>query len=175
MRIATPAARLRGHGAGDCEGGRSWSGASAAARAKQPPGVGVGIPGTVVRATGLVKNANSTWLNASRLERDLTAALARPCAAPTTPTAWRLGGNRRSGGWRGASLRGDSGTGCGGGIGCGMGKVRVGAKRSLRRVGHNPCPGQRPMNCPGPSASAASAAVSRHGSPAPGLRATICE
>ena len=25
--------------------------------------IGVGIPGTIVPATGLVKNANSTWLN----------------------------------------------------------------------------------------------------------------
>ena len=33
--------------------------------------VGVGIPGTVVRATGLVKNANSTWLNGQPLEHDL--------------------------------------------------------------------------------------------------------
>jgi fructokinase len=30
---------------------------------REPTSVGVGIPGTVVRATGLVKNANSTWLN----------------------------------------------------------------------------------------------------------------
>src|SRR2546430_11325448 len=33
--------------------------------------VGVGIPGTVVPRTGLVKNANSTWLNGQPLERDL--------------------------------------------------------------------------------------------------------
>src|SRR5438445_563704 len=32
--------------------------------------VGVGIPGTVVPRTGLVKNANSTWLNGQPLERD---------------------------------------------------------------------------------------------------------
>src|SRR5216117_3663255 len=31
--------------------------------------VGVGIPGTVVPRTGLVKNANSTWLNGQPLER----------------------------------------------------------------------------------------------------------
>src|ERR1700679_2076497 len=33
--------------------------------------VGVGIPGTIVAATGLVKNANSTWLNGRPLQRDL--------------------------------------------------------------------------------------------------------
>lgn len=40
--------------------------------------VGVGIPGTLSRATGLVKNANSTWLNGKPLDRDLSRALGRP-------------------------------------------------------------------------------------------------
>jgi fructokinase len=40
--------------------------------------VGVGIPGTLVRTTGLVKNANSTWLNGMPFEQDLAAALGRP-------------------------------------------------------------------------------------------------
>src|SRR5437016_13988867 len=40
--------------------------------------VGVGIPGTVVPRTGLVKNANSTWLNGQPLERDLAGRLGRP-------------------------------------------------------------------------------------------------
>jgi len=40
--------------------------------------VGVGIPGTVSRQTGLVKNANSTWLIGKPLDRDLASALGRP-------------------------------------------------------------------------------------------------
>ena len=40
--------------------------------------VGVGIPGTVSPATGLVKNANSTWLIGQPLDRDLARALDRP-------------------------------------------------------------------------------------------------
>src|SRR5207248_11625058 len=40
--------------------------------------VGVGIPGTVVPQTGLVKNANSVWLNGRPLGRDLEARLDRP-------------------------------------------------------------------------------------------------
>lgn len=40
--------------------------------------IGVGIPGTLSRATGLVKNANSTWLNGRPLDRDLAEALERP-------------------------------------------------------------------------------------------------
>jgi fructokinase len=40
--------------------------------------VGVGIPGIVSPATGLVKNANSTWLIGKPLDGDLEAALGRP-------------------------------------------------------------------------------------------------
>jgi fructokinase len=40
--------------------------------------VGLGIPGSLSPATGLVKNANSTWMNGRPLDRDLEAALDRP-------------------------------------------------------------------------------------------------
>src|SRR4029078_6792597 len=40
--------------------------------------VGVGMPGAISPATGLVKNANSTWLNGRRFSTDLGAALRRP-------------------------------------------------------------------------------------------------
>ena len=40
--------------------------------------VGVGIPGTISPATGLVKNANSTWLNGRALAEDLSRLLDRP-------------------------------------------------------------------------------------------------
>src|SRR5258706_11533351 len=40
--------------------------------------VGVGIPGTLVAGTGLVKNANSTWLIGRPLGRDLETTLERP-------------------------------------------------------------------------------------------------
>src|ERR1700738_1629163 len=39
--------------------------------------VGAGIPGSVSRRTGLVKNANSTWLNGMPLDRDLSTAMGR--------------------------------------------------------------------------------------------------
>src|SRR5258708_8281009 len=38
--------------------------------------VGVGIPGTVSTRTGLVKNANSTWLNGKPFDTDLSRAMA---------------------------------------------------------------------------------------------------
>jgi len=40
--------------------------------------VGLGIPGAPSRATGLIKNANSTWLNGRALQVDLETALSRP-------------------------------------------------------------------------------------------------
>src|SRR5689334_12692735 len=40
--------------------------------------VGVGIPGTISPSTGLVRNANSTWLIGQPLDRDLSQALDRP-------------------------------------------------------------------------------------------------
>src|SRR6185436_3863678 len=39
--------------------------------------VGIGIPGTLSRQTGLVKNANSTWLIGRPLKRDLELAIGR--------------------------------------------------------------------------------------------------
>src|SRR5690242_8285175 len=39
--------------------------------------VGIGIPGTPSRVTGLVKNANSTWLIGKPLKQDLEKALDR--------------------------------------------------------------------------------------------------
>src|SRR5215472_10069385 len=39
--------------------------------------VGVGIPGTISTKTGLVKNANSLWLNGKPFHKDLGQALRR--------------------------------------------------------------------------------------------------
>ncbi len=40
--------------------------------------VGIGIPGTISPTTGLIKNANSTWLIGRPLDKDLEAVLGRP-------------------------------------------------------------------------------------------------
>lgn len=40
--------------------------------------VGFGIPGSISPGTGLVKNANSTWMNGKPLDKDLQDALGRP-------------------------------------------------------------------------------------------------
>ena len=48
---------------------------AAGARADQ---VGVGMPGSISPRTGLIRNANSVWLNGERFGADLEAALERP-------------------------------------------------------------------------------------------------
>ena len=40
--------------------------------------IGIGIPGAISPITGLVKNANSTWLIGRSLQQDLEAVLRRP-------------------------------------------------------------------------------------------------
>lgn len=79
--------------------------------------VGVGIPGTIVRATGLVKNANSTWLNGQPLERDLSAALDREVRCANDANCFAIseatdGAAAGAGVVFGVIL----GTGCGGGL-----------------------------------------------------------
>ena len=76
---------------------------AARARAGEPGTVGVGMPGAISPATGLVKNANSTWLNGRPLQRDLDARLGRPvrlandanCFALSEATDGAGGGRRR--------------------------------------------------------------------------------
>ena len=51
--------------------------------------VGIGIPGALSRLTGLVKNANSTWLIGRPLKEDLSARSGARCASKTMPTALR--------------------------------------------------------------------------------------
>jgi fructokinase len=53
----------------------------------QQGSVGVAIPGTIVRPSGLVKNANSTWLNGSPWSAISPPLSAERCAAKTTRTA----------------------------------------------------------------------------------------
>jgi len=40
--------------------------------------VGIGTPGAISPASGLIKNANSVWLNGKPLEQDIISALGRP-------------------------------------------------------------------------------------------------
>jgi fructokinase len=125
-------------------------------RAKRSPGehppasVGVGIPGTLVSATGLVKNANSTWLNGQPLERDLVAALGRPVRIANDANCLAVS-EASDGAAAGAGLvfAVILGTGCGGGI-ANNGQVHVGPNGLGGEWGHNPLPWATEDELPGP-------------------------
>src|SRR6478752_4228335 len=40
--------------------------------------IGIAVPGSISPQTGLMQNANSTWLNERPFDRDLATALVRP-------------------------------------------------------------------------------------------------
>lgn len=106
--------------------------------------VGVGIPGTVSAATGLVKNANSTWLIGKPLARDLSAALDREVRLANDANCFAL--SEASDG-AGAGARVVFGVILGTGVGGGVvidGKVLEGAHGIGGEWGHNPLPAMSP-------------------------------
>jgi fructokinase len=112
--------------------------------------VGIGIPGTLVAATGLVKNANSTWLNRRPLGRDVEATLGREVRFANDANCFAL-----SEATDGVAAGYDSvfgailGTGVGGGIVIG-GRLVIGANAIAGEWGHNPLPAPLPDESPGP-------------------------
>jgi fructokinase len=116
---------------------------------REPISVGVGIPGTIVRATGLVKNANSTWLNGKPLERDLTAALGRPvrCANDANCLAVSEASDGAAAGQE-VVFAVILGTGCGGGIAVNA-RAHIGPNGVAGEWGHNPLPWASEDELPG--------------------------
>ncbi len=112
--------------------------------------VGIGTPGAISPATGLVKNANSTWLNGRPLHRDLAAALGREIRIANDADCFALSEAVDGAGAGARSVFGVIlGTGVGGGI------VRDGALLSGPNAitgewGHNPMPWPEPDEWPGP-------------------------
>jgi fructokinase len=115
-----------------------------------PASVGIGIPGTIVAGTGLVKNANSTWLIAKPLARDVERALGRAVRFSNDANCFALseaidGAASECGTVFGVIL----GTGVGGGIVTG-GHLLVGANAIAGEWGHNPLPAPAADELPGP-------------------------
>jgi fructokinase len=102
--------------------------------------VGVGIPGAISPASGLVKNANSTWLIGRPLEQDLAARLRRPVRLANDANCFALS-EASDGAGAGASIVFGVilGTGVGGGIVV-NGRPLVGANAVSGEWGHNPLP-----------------------------------
>jgi fructokinase len=118
--------------------------------ADQAGTVGVGIPGTVVPRTGLVKNANSVWLNGRPLGHDLEERLGRPVRLMNDANCFALS-EATDGAAAGAHVVFGVilGTGVGGGIVV-DGRCLSGANLIAGEWGHNPLPWLTPDEWPGP-------------------------
>ncbi len=122
----------------------------AAERAAGRATVGVGIPGTMSPATGVVKNANSTWLIGRPLKADLERRLARVVRIANDANCFALS-EASDGAAAGAPivLGVIIGTGTGGGV-VANGQVLVGPNSIAGEWGHNPMPWPEPDEWPGP-------------------------
>ena len=113
--------------------------------------VGIGIPGTISPATGLIKNANSICLIGHALDQDIAAAIGRPvrlandadCFALSEATDGAAAGQQIV---FGAIL----GTGAGSGLVINTQLVR-GPNAITGEWGHNPLPWPRAEELPGPT------------------------
>ena len=103
--------------------------------------VGIGIPGAESHVTGLIKNANSTWLIGRPLRHDLQAALARDVRLANDANCFALS-EATDGAAAGAEVVFGVilGTGVGGGI-VAHGRVLAGANAIAGEWGHNRLPG----------------------------------
>ncbi|WP_260706582.1 ROK family protein [Edaphobacter flagellatus] len=111
--------------------------------------VGVGIPGTIVRESGLVKNANSTWLNGKPLEGDLSHALGREVRCANDANCFAVS-EATDGAARGAGVVFGviMGTGCGGGVAI-KGSSYAGLNGLAGEWGHMPLPWMSQREFPG--------------------------
>src|SRR5687768_438431 len=98
------------------------------------------MPGALSHVTGLVKNANSTWLNGKPLKQDLEKALGREVRLENDANCFALS-EAVDGAGRGARVVFGVilGTGVGGGIVV-DGKVLTGPNAIAGEWGHNPLP-----------------------------------
>jgi len=113
--------------------------------------VGVGIPGTLSPDTGLVKNANSTWLLGRPLRADLEQRLAREVRIANDANCFAVS-EAADGAAAGAAVVFGVivGTGTGAGI-CVNRRLLTGPNGIAGEWGHNPLPWPTADESPGPS------------------------
>jgi fructokinase len=112
--------------------------------------VGIGIPGAISPATGVVKNANSTWLIGRPLHLDFERALGRPVRVANDANCFALS-EATDGAAAGAAVVFGVilGTGVGGGVVV-NGRVIVGTNAVAGEWGHNALPWPDASEWPGP-------------------------
>ncbi len=110
--------------------------------------VGIGIPGALSTLTGLVKNANSTWLIGKPLKQDLEKAIGREVRLANDANCFALS-EAVDGAGQGAKVVFGVilGTGVGGGIVV-NGEVLTGPNDIAGEWGHNPLPLPQPSDLP---------------------------
>ncbi len=112
--------------------------------------VGLGHPGATSPATGLIKNANSTWLNNRALGPDLERHLGRPVRLANDANCFALSEASDGAGAGARVVFGVIiGTGTGGGIVV-DGRVLTGPNAIAGEWGHNALPWPAPDERPGP-------------------------
>ena len=105
------------------------------------PAIGVGIPGSLSPATGLVRNANSTVLIGHPLDHDLAEALGRPVRLSNDANCFALGEKHFGKGQKYDNMVAIAiGTGAGGGIIINN-KLHSGLFGGAGEVGHMPYKG----------------------------------
>ena len=112
--------------------------------------IGIAVPGSISPLTGLMQNANSTWLNGRPFDRDLAVALATPVRLANDANCFALseavdGAAKNARIVFGVIL----GTGCGGGLVV-NGRLLDGQRGIGGEWGHNPLPWATPDEYPGP-------------------------
>src|ERR1700747_1388829 len=111
--------------------------------------VGVGIPGTVSTRTGLVKHANSTWLNGKPFDKDLSRALEREVRCANDANCLAVSeATDGAGAGKHVVFAVILGTGCGGGIAVAV-RGHSGSNGVAGEWGHNTLPWMRPDEFPG--------------------------
>ncbi|MGB5426752.1 MAG: ROK family protein [Gammaproteobacteria bacterium] len=119
--------------------------------AGQPCSVGIGMPGSLSRATGRVKNSNSVCLNGQPLHRELETRLDRPLRFANDADCFALS-EASDGAARDAAVVFGViiGTGTGGGIVVNK-QLLSGPNGIAGEWGHNPLPWPREEELPGPA------------------------
>ena len=112
--------------------------------------VGIGIPGTISTVTGLVKNANSTWLIGKPLQRDVEMRIGRSVRIANDANCFAMS-EASDGAAAGAEIVFGVivGTGTGAGIAV-RGQILVGANGIAGEWGHNALPWPDDDELPGP-------------------------
>jgi fructokinase len=113
--------------------------------------VGVAIPGSISAVTGLIKNANSVWLNGKPLDKDLSAAMAREVRCVNDANCLAVS-EATDGAGAGYSVvfAAILGTGTGAGIAF-NGRAHNGPNGIAGEWGHNPLPWPSAEEYPGPA------------------------